>query len=468
MAGTVKQLGKISNAKPFAQTLYTVPSGKTALMSELTVTNTMMNPIMIYSGAVGSSADSFALFGATTGNAGCALAIASDGTIYQADPQYNIIRKIATNGYVTTFAGSGTASSSDGTGTGASFNKPSGICLSSDESKLYVVDNAGNKVREVVISSGVVTTIAGDGTAANTDATGLSAQFLNPRRVILSADGTKLYISCSGRIREMVISTGVVSTLAGATAGVDTDGTGAAAILNTPTGMCLSSDGTKLYYAETNASYSKLKQIVISTGVVTTLVGSNAAGGSAGHNDGAQPSNSSLSGPYDVALDSTGDYIFIADYTNNAIRRYHIPSATLMTVVGDRTAATTEGYGTTTSVQGPLAMAMDSTKSALFVQCTYRIVQICPFSFRVSYFGGGSGAGNRNGLLINNHTAKISLAIQTTAGTVKVEELLFPQQEVPPGSTIRIPMRTVLPQNTVVRFIASGPGCGAILSGIES
>jgi hypothetical protein len=97
---------------------------------------------------------------------------------------------------VTTLAGSaGSSGSTDGTGTAARFNNPSGI--TSDGSNLYVADSGNNTVRKVVIASGVVTTLAGTaGSYGSTDGTGTAARFNNPSDII--TDGTNLYIADFG------------------------------------------------------------------------------------------------------------------------------------------------------------------------------------------------------------------------------------------------------------------------------
>ena len=91
---------------------------------------------------------------------------------------------------VTTLAGSGSSGSTDATGISASFNNPGDI--TTDGTNLYVADTSNHKIRKVVISSGVVTTLAGSGSSGSTDATGTSASFYYP--VGITTDGTKLYI----------------------------------------------------------------------------------------------------------------------------------------------------------------------------------------------------------------------------------------------------------------------------------
>ena len=101
---------------------------------------------------------------------------------------------------VTTLAGS-SSGSTDATGTSASFSEPWGI--TTDGTNLYVADSGNHRIRKIVISTGVVTTLAGSGSQGSTDATGTSASFKYP--VGITTDGTNLYIAdqSNHRIRKI-------------------------------------------------------------------------------------------------------------------------------------------------------------------------------------------------------------------------------------------------------------------------
>ena len=179
----------------------------------------------------------------------------SDGTnLYVTDSGNNKIRKIViSTGEVTTFA--------------SGFNVPKGIVIVG--ANLYVVDSNNHRISEIVISSGAVSTLAGSGNAAFADGTGTNASFYYPFGI--TTDGTNLYVADSSnkRIRKIVISTGVVTTLAGSGSAGSEDGTGTSASFDGPGGIIF--DGINLYVADRNNN--KIRKIVISTGVVTTLAG---------------------------------------------------------------------------------------------------------------------------------------------------------------------------------------------------
>ena len=92
---------------------------------------------------------------------------------------------------VTTLAGTVDNGSANGTGTSASFNYPSGI--TTDGTNLYVADSSNHLIRKIVISTGVVTTVAGTaGSTGSADGTGTSASFNYPQEI--TTDGTNLYV----------------------------------------------------------------------------------------------------------------------------------------------------------------------------------------------------------------------------------------------------------------------------------
>ncbi|MGD0276397.1 MAG: hypothetical protein ABSB79_10140, partial [Syntrophales bacterium] len=109
-----------------------------------------------------------------------------------------------------------TYGSTDGTGAAALFSYPHGI--TTDGTNLYIADSDNDTIRKIIISTGVVTTLAGTaGVGGSTDGTGSAARFNSPYGI--TTDGTNLYIAddANDTIRKIVISTGVVTTLAGTT-----------------------------------------------------------------------------------------------------------------------------------------------------------------------------------------------------------------------------------------------------------
>jgi hypothetical protein len=121
---------------------------------------------------------------------------------------------IATGGgVVTTLAGTGSGGFTDGAGASASFKSPTN--LTSDGTNLYVADADNNRVRKIVIATGVVSTLAGSGSPSSDDGTGTAASFYGPTGI--TTDGTNLYVTehTGRKIRKVVIASGVTTTVAG-------------------------------------------------------------------------------------------------------------------------------------------------------------------------------------------------------------------------------------------------------------
>jgi hypothetical protein len=226
--------------------------------------------------------------------------LTTDGaSLYISDTNANVIRKmVLATGDVTTFAGSvGMAGTADGTGTGATFTSPQAI--TTDGTNLYVADNS-HIIRKIVIATGVVTTIAGQAnTCTYVDGTGTNATFCYIRG--MTTDGTNLYVSDAGNsaIRQVVIASSVVTTLAGGTQGF-TDAAGTSAKFWSPMGI--TTDGTNLYVSD--GGNHAIRQVVIATGGVTTLAGT----GSSGHVD-ATGTLAQFASPWGIATDGVNLYV---------------------------------------------------------------------------------------------------------------------------------------------------------------
>ncbi len=258
--------------------------------------------------------------------------------------------EINLSGKVTTFAGppAGTTTSGstdNATASNARFYGPIG--MSSDGTYIYVADYSNNKIRKVNVSSGAVTTFAGPPagttTSGSTDnATPSNARFFRP--VAMTTDGTNLYVTDAGnnKIRKIVISSGAVTTFAGPPAGTTTSGstdnaTASNARFRSPYGI--TTDGTNVYIADTYNN--KIRKIVISSGEVTTLAGPPAGTRTSGDTDNDTPSNARFNAPAGLATDGT--YLYVADWSNNKIRKIVISSGEVTTLAGPPAGTTTSG-----------------------------------------------------------------------------------------------------------------------------
>ncbi|RYZ40321.1 MAG: hypothetical protein EOP49_29630, partial [Sphingobacteriales bacterium] len=160
--------------------------------------------------------------GTADGNANIArfnfpTSLATDlaGNVYVADQSNHLIRKISTNGVVTTIAGTGTAGSNNGTGNNASFNMPYGVAVDPQGKVLYVGDYANHRIRKINLQTNEVTTFAGDGNATSKDGNGLNAGVPWPGGLYLFPNGN-LYVTERGAGKIRKITPGAeVSTIGG-------------------------------------------------------------------------------------------------------------------------------------------------------------------------------------------------------------------------------------------------------------
>ena len=128
------------------------------------------------------------------------LAIAADGTIFVADNQNHAIRRIGTNGVVTTLAGLlGMPGSADGSGTTARFDSPTSLAFGPD-GVLYVSDTGNHTIRRVT-TNGVVTTLAGSaGNADYADGPATSARFNQPLGLAVAPDDVDAMVAAITRL----------------------------------------------------------------------------------------------------------------------------------------------------------------------------------------------------------------------------------------------------------------------------
>jgi sugar lactone lactonase YvrE len=242
------------------------------------------------------------------------------GNIYIADSYNNRIRKVTTStGLISTVAGDGTGgySGDGGAATNAELYLPTGVALDSADN-LYVADAANNRIRKVTVSTGIISTVAGNGTYGYSGDGGpaTSAELNYPYAVDLSA-ASDIYIadSSNNRIRKVTASTGIITTVAGnGTGGYSGDGgTATKAEIYDPTGVAVDA-ADNIYIAD--AVNGRIRKVTASSGIITTVAGNGGLGYSG---DGGAATSAELCAPVDVAVDIVGNF-YIADMCNERIR----------------------------------------------------------------------------------------------------------------------------------------------------
>jgi len=292
-------------------------------------------------------------FAGDNGQAASALlaepgALAGDevGNIYVADTYNHRIRRIASDGTITTIAGNGTQghSGDGGPATAGSLNKPMGVAVDSS-GNLYIADTGNHRIR--IVSGGVIATFAGTGTAGFGGDNGLAINALlhGPRGIALDHVGNVYFTDTNNHVVRRV-SAGLISTVAGNTEqGFSGDGgTATRASLDSPVAVALDSS-ENLYIADTGNH--RLRKVA--NGIILTYAGTGAPGFSG---DGGAAVNAQMVRPRGLAFDIF-DNVYVADTGNQVIRR--IDSAG---VIASFAGSGEQGFGGDEGV--PALMELDS------------------------------------------------------------------------------------------------------------
>jgi sugar lactone lactonase YvrE len=331
------------------------------------------------------------------------------GNLYIADTRNNRIRFVGTNGIISTVAGDGAVTnlgseifSGDGRpATNAELDSPQAVCLDAF-GNLYIADTYNERIRKVG-TNGVITTVAGDGYSTGFPGWGYhvgsfsgdggpatSAELNTPSGVVTDPHGN-LYIAdtYNERIRK-VGPNGIITTVAGNGYSPDSppdspvgsfSGDGGPATnagLNQPVSVALDASGG-LYIAD---SYNRRIRFVGTNGIISTVAGGNETYAYAG--DGGAATNASLYVPCGVALDSSGN-LYIADTGNQRIREVYLaglPTLALANVstnnAGNYTVVITGPYGSVTSAVAALTVALSAPQIVTGDGC---------FGFMTNQFG---------------------------------------------------------------------------------
>ncbi|HEV2483585.1 MAG TPA: IPT/TIG domain-containing protein [Puia sp.] len=297
---------------------------------------------------------------------------------------------------VTTFAGS-TKGTADGSGTGAQFFQPMGIC-SDAAGNLYVTDAGNNELRKIT-TAGVVSTLAANAAGWGicigkqgtlyfcdpwdncirqyTTAGGVTtitggaqgyyggpvsqAQFNFPAGICTDSTGV-LYVSDAGNSIIRDIYAGAAGNIAGNPCNSGyTDGIGTQAMFSDPYGLCTDGQGT-LYIADTYSQ--RICKLVAQYSQVTTIAGSHLREGT---RDGAG-NVASFFQPGGVCVDINGN-LYVADTQNHLIRMI-TPDGTVSTIAGTGNPGDADGIGTAASFNQPFGICINS-QGVLYVADSY-------------------------------------------------------------------------------------------------
>jgi hypothetical protein len=309
-------------------------------------------------GAAGFSGDGGPASQAAVNNV-VGLATDAAGNLYIADQNNNRVRIVTTDGNIATFAGNGVPgfSGDGGLATQASLNYVTAVCVA-PSGDVYINDLGNYRVRKVAAGTGIITTVAGSGSALpggdNGPATAAGMQL--PIRCAVDSSGN-LYIVDQGNsanVVRKVDANGVITLFAGVYGGTGFSGDGGPATSATMFNLTAASfdSANNLYLTDQGDQRIRL---VDTNGNITTVAGVGSMGFSG---DGGPATSAQLNQPGETAIDGAGN-LFLLDVNNQRVRE--VSGGVISTVVGNGMA----GYGGDSGpplqaqINGAFALALD-------------------------------------------------------------------------------------------------------------
>jgi uncharacterized protein (TIGR03437 family) len=300
-------------------------------------------------------------------------ALDSGGNLYAADLDVHVVYKVDKFGATTIVAGtSGKAgySGDGGLATSAQLNAPAGVAVAADGT-LYISDYNNQRIRKVA-TNGIITTIAGTGTAGFTGDGGpaLQARLYNPFGIALDSAGAIIFVDFFNHRLRKITPGGTITTIAGG--GQGGDGDPATSALLGPGYFVLAPDGSIYFTDDYAAGYSNkpLLRKISPAGVVSTIAGN---GSRTYTGDGGPAINAGLVSVDGVALDSNGN-LFISG--GNRIRKI-APNGIITTYAGTGAAGATGNNGPAISAtfNNPSGMAVDSGNNIFLADTNNRQIR---------------------------------------------------------------------------------------------
>ncbi len=276
-----------------------------------------------------------------------------------------------------------------------SYSTPTNVYTTGVAITALTPTNTGGAVPATVY--GTVSTYAGStaGTAGTTNASGTAARFNSPRWVTFDGSGNMFVTDAANQeVRKIVVSTAAVTLLAGSTTGVTgtTNATGSAALFNGPY-ACTDDGAGNLYVADfTN---NEIRKIVESTGAVTLFAGSPT---SASGTTNATGNAALFFNPAGIVYDPVNNVFYISDFSNNQIRKMTTAGVvTLFAGSAAGTAGSADGTGSAATFTGPNGIAVDASGNVYVAdQNNNEIRKITPLG-AVTTFAGNTTAGSADG-----------------------------------------------------------------------
>jgi len=323
------------------------------------------------------------------------VAADSAGNLYFADYYFNQVFKVSAAGIITLLAGTGKYGygGDGGPATSALLYDPAAVALDAAGANLYIADSDNEAIRRVNLATGIITTVAGNGSlgASGDNGAATLAKLNTPFGVALDAAGN-IYIADSGnnKIRKVTASTGIITTIAGTGTSNYTGngGKATAATLAGPLGLAVDPSGN-IYIADTQNNV--VRKVTAATGIITGYAGNGNADDTG---DGGKATAATFDNPWDVALDAAGN-VYIADYYNWQIRK--VTAATGIVNVfagtGDWGLGGDGGPALSAQISQPIGVTIDAAGNVYISQQLMGVIRKVVASGTISTVAGIPGVG---------------------------------------------------------------------------
>jgi streptogramin lyase len=322
--------------------------------------------------------------------------IDKQGNIYIVDRGTHTLRKVTiSTGIISVIAGNGKAgyAGDGGLAINSQLNRPTCVQVD-DSSNIYIADASNYRIRKISAKDGIITTIAGDGTSGQVKNDTTLASFAkigNINTLHVDKIGNIYFDFQAGVIKKIEKSSGLMYTIigSGSTTFSGDGGPALSANINNPRSITTDTAGN-IFIAD--YGNNRIRKVDASSSIINTIAGFGNFGG-----DNGNAASALLNSPQGISLDKDGN-VYIADRSNNRIRKINASDGIITTLVGRSDNTYTSRAGNPSSVPnidfgllGPMNALVDTTSGNLFIRSVFEILKLTKTNNSISWYAGGTG-----------------------------------------------------------------------------